>query len=94
MLNFDQFREVPTVEKKSRPENSPSRVSSPLSPRPYAHCPLAPIPSDRGDSIYSILGISLVGNSDAILWPLSGPCHGHFFFFLLLKVTCPFLRTH
>ena len=56
MLNFGQFREVPTVEKKSRPENSSSRILSPLSPRSHSLAPLARIPSDRTDSIHSILG--------------------------------------
>ena len=45
MLNFDQFREVPTVEKKkSRLENSPSHILSLLSPCSYPHCPLLPFP--------------------------------------------------
>ena len=42
--------------KKSRLENSSSHVSSLLSPLSHSHCPLAPILSDRTDSIYSILG--------------------------------------
>ena len=45
MLNFDQFREVPTVEKKISPRNSPSCISSPLSPYSHPHCPLALIPT-------------------------------------------------
>ena len=89
MLNFSQFREVPMVEKKSHPENSSSRVSSPLSPRSHSLTPLARIPSDRTDSIHSILGRGHIsgfiasGVGNAILWHLwllSGPCHGCFCF--------------
>ena len=95
MLNFDQFRQVPTVEKKNRPEISQSHVSYSTVVPPL---PLPPIPSCL--LCFRPLSIPLIGLTqeylvaahissfitcgvgDVILWhlwPLSGP---HFCFVL------------
>ena len=83
MLNFGQFREVPTVEKKLCPENSSSHISSPLSPPSLVFPLIGLTQSTQYLAVARISGFIASGVGDMILWHLwllSGPCHDRFCF--------------